>query len=90
MCWPGVPEAVNESIDDQIDRTLGTSGSSTRPAAVPAVVPVETAPAVSGGKHTLGGKCSVPYARSDQNSDLICSVDCNMTWRSESHPGVCY
>lgn len=41
-------------------------------------------------QHVLGGKCLVPYATSTQNSDYVCSVDCGMTWRSLSHPGICY
>jgi len=58
------------------------------PVAVPVYVPAKVAP--GSGKHILGGECSVPYARSNQDSDLICSPDCGMTWRSEAHPGVCY
>ena len=58
------------------------------PDAVSVEAPVGVAP--DSGRHILGGECFVPYARSDQDSDLICSVDCGMTWRSISHPGVCY
>ena len=38
----------------------------------------------------LGEKCLSFLAISSQNPDLICSADCDMTWRSISNPGECY
>ena len=43
-----------------------------------------------GEKHVLGEKCLSFLAISSQNPDLICSADCDMTWRSISNPGECY
>lgn len=47
---------------------------------------VSAAPPDQDGE-VLGASCSRAY---EMDGDLVCSLDCGMTWRSLSNPGVCY